>query len=111
MNKVDRLADRDFDSLGRRLIGEAREGHAAARAVAVSALTGDGIDRLLGAIDELLPFDPVVHASLDFSSAEAGAKLAMLHELGRVTETRYEGDRCLVEAEIPESVRRRLEQS
>src|SRR5947209_6302503 len=57
LNKLDRLeqADLDVESTGRRLLA----GHEA-RAVAISALRGEGIDRLLGIIDEVLPFDPLV---------------------------------------------------
>jgi GTP-binding protein HflX len=109
VNKVDRLADRDFDALCRRLLGDAREAHAATRAIPVSAATGEGLDRLLAAIDDLLPFDPVVRARFEFSLSDSGARLAMLHEFGRVLETRYEQEVCLVEAEVPESVRRRME--
>jgi GTPase len=109
MNKADKLADRDFDSLARRLIGEGREGHSAARAVAVSALTGEGLDRLLEVIDDMLPFDPLIRVRLELSHSDAGARLAMLHEFGRVLDTHYDGERCIVEAEIPESVRRKLE--
>jgi len=47
MNKMDRLPP------------EARS-HSNARALAVSALTGAGIDKLLEAIDEALPLDPIV---------------------------------------------------
>jgi GTP-binding protein HflX len=109
VNKVDRLEDHDFDALCRRLLGDAREAHAATRAIPVSAATGEGLDRLLAAIDDLLPFDPVVRARFEFSLSDSGARLAMLHEFGRVLETRYEEETCLVEAEVPESVRRRMD--
>jgi 50S ribosomal subunit-associated GTPase HflX len=109
LNKIDRLADRDFESLGRRLVGEVREHHSATRAVPVSAISGDGLPQLITAIDELLPFDPLIRTHLTFPLAEAGARLALLHELGRVLETRYEEDSCIVEAEIPESARRLVE--
>jgi GTPase len=109
MNKVDKLADRDFEALARRFLGEAREGHAGSRTVAVSARTGEGIDRLLSVIDEMLPFDPLVRVRLEFPHAEAGARMAVLHEFGRVLEAHYDSHRCLVEAEIPESVRRKLQ--
>jgi GTP-binding protein HflX len=108
MNKVDRLAqsEGDFDALRRRLLG-AEEKHAAMSAVAVSALTGAGVDLLLRRIDELLPLDPIVRTTLRLAAGD-GASLALLHEFGRVLETRYNGETCEVEAEIPESLQRRF---
>ena len=75
--------------------------------MAISALTGQGIDGLLAAIDTVLPFDPIVRVHLQLPSSD-GARIAMLHDLGRVLETRYVGDACELEVEIPESLRRRL---
>ena len=108
MNKVDRLPDGEgnFVALRRRLLG-ASEVHGEANAVAVSALTGAGIDRLLGRIDEILPLDPIVRATVRLPVGD-GASLALLHEFGRVIETRYDDQFCEVEAEIPESLRRRF---
>ena len=65
--------------------------------------------RLLAAIDEVLPLDPVVRTTLDLDAGD-GATLALLHEFGRVLETRYHGDRVEVEVEVPESLERRLRQ-
>ncbi|MGE5486766.1 MAG: GTPase HflX [bacterium] len=77
------------------------------RSVRVSARTGEGIDELLAAIDEVLPFDPVMTATFRFPPSE-GAKISMLHDLGRVKWTRYEGEYCEIEAEVSESLKRRL---
>ena len=60
-------------------------------AVAVSALTGDGIDRLLEAIDLALPVDPTLSVTLHLPAAD-GATLALLHQFGRVIKTRYSGN-------------------
>jgi GTP-binding protein HflX len=95
MNKMDRLPP------------EARS-HSNARGVAVSALTGAGIDKLLEAIDEALPLDPIVRATFRLSAGD-GASMALLHEFGQVLETRYYGEYCELEAEIPESLQRRVE--
>jgi GTP-binding protein HflX len=109
LNKVDRMGDEAADAatLQRRLLGEIGAGHGELRAVAISALTGAGIPQLLEAIDQVLPLDPVVRTTLEFSAGD-GASLAMLHEFGRVLDTRYFDDRVIVEAEIPESLKRRL---
>jgi GTP-binding protein HflX len=79
------------------------------RTISISALTGAGIAELLAVVDEILPFDPVVRARFRFPIGE-GAALSMLHAAGRVLETRYDDRYCEVEAEVSESVKRRLEQ-
>ena len=63
--------------------------------------------RLLAAIDEVLPLDPLVRASFRLPAGD-GATIALLHEFGRVLETRFNGEVCEIEAEIPESLSRRL---
>jgi GTP-binding protein HflX len=107
MNKLDRLpaGEADPKTLERRLLGN---GQHAAPAVAISALTGEGLPDLLGAIDEALPLDPVAHAVLRIPAGD-GATLALLHEFGKVLDRRYSGDHCEIEVEIPESLKRRLE--
>ena len=109
MNKVDRSmegAAPDTEAVKRRLLG----GHAGTtdtRAVAISALTGEGMDRLLETIDEALPLDPIVRASFRLPAGD-GATLALLHEFGKVLSTRYHQENCEIEAEIPQSLERRL---
>ena len=105
LNKVDRLPESgtDVEAARRRLLGEAHP----ARAAAVSALNGYGVARLLSAIDEVLPFDPIVRARLRLPLSE-GARISLVHDLGRVLETRYEEGTCEMDAEIPESLRRKL---
>jgi GTPase len=108
MNKVDRVggAAADTEAIERRLLSGS-PGHANARAVAISALTGEGTDRLLQAIDEVLPVDPIVRTTLHLAPGD-GATQAMLHEFGRVLSTRYTEEGCEIEAEIPQSLERRL---
>ncbi len=109
LNKIDRVSGAcagEAEAVKRRLLAGSSS-HPDERAVAISALTGAGMDGLLQAIDELLPFDPIVNATFHLSAGD-GATLALLHEFGKVLETRYSGDRCEVEAEIPESLERRL---
>ena len=109
LNKMDRIGfdTADAANLQRRLLGDTNQGESQVRAVAISALTGEGIDSLLAVVDEVLPLDPIVHATLHLDAGD-GATLALLHEFGRVLDTRYSGDRVQVEAEIPESLQRRL---
>ena len=75
--------------------------------VEISALTGEGLERLLEAIDRELPFDPIVTAKFRFPVSEQ-AKVALLHEAGRVGGARYSEGCVEVEARVPESVKRRL---
>jgi len=77
------------------------------RVVAISALTGAGLDRLLAGIDEVLPFDPVTVATFRFPLAE-GSKISLLHELGRVKVKRYRDNCCEIEAEVSQSLKTRL---
>jgi GTP-binding protein HflX len=107
LNKVDRLesAEADAAALRQKLLGHGE--HEAIRAVAVSALTGEGVDRLFAAIDEVLPLDPLVRTSFELDAGD-GATLALLHEFGRVLESHYEGDRLHLDVEIPQSLASRL---
>jgi len=108
LNKSDRLpgTDPDVEAIRHRLL-EGSGAVAEWRAVAVSALFGHRIDRLLAAIDEVLPFDPIVRVRLSLPLSD-GARISMVHDLGRVLNTRYAGDSCEMDVEIPESLRRVL---
>jgi GTP-binding protein HflX len=55
----------------------------------------------------VLPLDPIVRASFRLPASD-GATLALLHEFGKVLATQYSGEDCEIEAEIPESLQRRL---
>jgi GTPase len=105
LNKIDRVlaGEGELDSLKQRLIG----GQANTRAVGISAITGAGMDELLALMDEALPLDPIVRGTFRVPAGD-GATLALLHEFGRVLATRYIDDVCEVDAEVPESLQRRL---
>ncbi len=106
LNKADRLpAGEEAAVIRQRLAGE--EAVAACSAVLVSALTGEGLPELLEVIDRTLPFDPLTQTRFRLPVSEGG-KLHLLHELGRVIETRYDGDWCDVEAEVSDSLKRKL---
>ena len=102
LNKVDLLPDSggDADLLAQRILGEPS-------GIATSARSGAGIDLLLAAMDRLLPLDPVSRARFRLPAGE-GALLHLLHEHARVLASRYHDELCEVEAEVPESVKRRL---
>jgi GTP-binding protein HflX len=108
LNKTDLLSEGlvDVEAVAQRVLSECGH-HAPARAAAVSAKSGEGMERLLGVIDRTLELDPVSAARFRFPAGEGGA-LHILHERARVTSTTYEGEWCEVAAEVPESVRRRL---
>jgi GTP-binding protein HflX len=84
-----------------------RCGRAHAGTAALSALTGEGMEGLLAAIDQSIPVDPVSRLRLRVPAGE-GAILHLLHEQARVLSTSYSATSCEVEAEIPESLRRKL---
>ncbi|MBI4893960.1 MAG: GTPase HflX [Acidobacteria bacterium] len=105
LNKADALPPdaEDAASLGRRLSGEA----GGVPVVSISARTGEGLDELLQLIDRSLPDDPVEPAVFRVPLGELTA-VHWLHEYARVTSERYEADGCIVEADVPATLLRRL---
>ncbi len=75
--------------------------------VFVSAQERIGIDALLARIDQLLPVDPTTRMELAIPIAD-GRTLALVHARGRVFSTRATETCLLVDAEVPESLARRL---
>jgi GTP-binding protein HflX len=108
LNKVDLLGERtdDVAALARRILGDSA-GETSPDAVAVSARTGAGFDRLIARIDERLSLDPVAPATFRVPVGD-GASLHLLHERAKVLGVRYEGEEAILETESPESVRLRL---
>ena len=111
LNKADQIPgapDSAFDgaALARRILEDPE--HQPAAAVAISALSGDGFKKLLQKIDDTLGLDPISPCTFRFPISE-GAPVHLLHETARVLATRYSGDYCEMDAEVPESIRRRLE--
>jgi GTP-binding protein HflX len=83
---------------------EAQSGKGAAL---VSARTGEGVDQLLLLIDAALPFD-TVRTERFVIPLSAGADIALLHSSARVLKEDYNESTCEIEAEVPESIRRKL---
>ncbi len=113
LNKMDQIesagndtASSDVESLAQRILGEVKAG-ARTEAIPVSARTGAGFGELLQAIDNELPLDPVSRNSFRIPAGE-GSVIHLLHERGKVLSSEYRGEILEVEAEVPESVKRRL---
>jgi len=98
-NKVDLL---DCTGLARPPLGSSRDG-----GIAVSALTGEGLELLRRRIDEALTTDPVVEADFELALSD-GERLALLYRQGTVVSTRVEDNRLRVHARVAESLRDRL---
>lgn len=99
LNKIDLLDEEEVRHMAR--------GAAARGEVAISALTGDGIDRLLAAIDAALHSDPLVEAEMCIPQQE-GAALAAI-EAGMTVHSRaYEGNLVRLKVNGPASLVGRL---
>ncbi len=96
LNKIDLLTPEERDGLGGPF-----------GACAVSAMTGENLDRLVTALDARLQTDPVTVARFCFPQT-AGSALSYLHEHARVLRREFADGRVEVEAEVAESVLRRL---
>ncbi len=108
LNKVDLLPglQADTEAIHRRASADLGA-DPYSNAVTMSARTGEGLDRLLSAIDQVLPADPVSRVRLRFPAGE-GAAPHLVHEFGRVCSVRYSDDSCEMEAEVSDSLKRRL---
>lgn len=110
LNKADLLVQEeetpDLATLTHRILGEtARQNQT--EAVLVSAQSGQGIDNLLGLIDQKLDQDPIQRQRFRFPLS-AGAALHSLHERAVILSQTYTSDFCEVEADAPLSIRNRL---
>ena len=100
LNKIDLLSPEQLEQL-------TSQTRSADGPVLVSARTGQGLEELLRRLDAALPVDPVITLSLRLPLAE-GKTLALVHALGRVLHSAVEDSHMSLEAEVPESVARRL---
>jgi len=98
-NKIDRLSAEEAAEL-RRASGS--NGN-----ICVSALAGTGLEELLRSIDEAMPVDRVVRMQLRIPLSD-GRTLALVHALGRVLHSEVHDSQMAIDAEVPESVARRL---
>ncbi len=100
-NKTDQLSEDDLAALKKS--NERRE-----NAVFTSAVTGAGLDELLVRIDAMMPVDPLVHLHLRIPVSD-GRHLSLVHACGRVLQSQVLDGHMDIEAELPESLARRLE--
>src|SRR5712692_8684159 len=96
LNKIDRLIPEEISSLN--------GNHDAVR---VSALTGAGLEELLGRIDAAMPVDPVLRVRFSLPLTD-GRSIALVHALGRVIRSEVQDSTMAIEADLPASVARRL---
>src|SRR5262249_35961749 len=109
LNKMDQAGGaEESGSLAQRILDEV-PGPVGAKAIAISARTGAGFELLLTSIDAGLALDPVSRSHFRIPASE-GSAIHLLHEGAKVLSTRYQDEWCEIDAEAPESVRRRLNQ-
>jgi GTP-binding protein HflX len=104
LNKMDRLTPEERRSITN---SAGRCAGAPGAPVLVSALKGEGIEELLGRMDAEMPTDPVVRLSVRLPLAE-GRTLALIHALGRILHSEIDDSHMRLDAEVPESVAKRL---
>ena len=102
LNKIDRLGDEDLTALTE------AAGRGSAK-ILTSALTGSGLPDLLTAIDRALEIDPLVRLKLRMPASD-GRNLSLVEARGRVLRSEFADGHFLVEAELPQSAARRLQQ-
>jgi GTP-binding protein HflX len=101
-NKIDQLDPEQLANLVQ------SNGHNEQKAF-TSAATGAGLEDLLARIDAVLPGDPLVHMRLRVPLGN-GRDLAMVHAGGRVLSSEVEDGHMQIEAELPESIARQLQE-
>jgi len=102
LNKVDRLGAEERDRLGH---GNGQGGDI----VLTSAATGLGLEELIAKIDLAMPVDRLIRLRLRLPVAN-GRYLSLVQARGHVLESRLEDGHMLMDAELPESAARQLEQ-
>ncbi|HEX5425195.1 MAG TPA: hypothetical protein VFW94_16730, partial [Candidatus Acidoferrales bacterium] len=101
LNKIDRLSEEEVAAL------KQANGHS--HSVFASAHTGEGLQDLLRRIDDVMPFDPLVKMRLYVPTSD-GRSLSVVHGCGRVLHHQISDGYFVLDAEIPQSLTRRLEE-
>jgi GTP-binding protein HflX len=102
LNKTDRLAPEELSA-----IQNANSQHE--RTIFTSAMTGAGLDELLARIDEVMPVDPLMTVKLRMPMSD-GRNISLIQARGRVLRSEVDNEHFIVEAEIPQSLARKLGQ-
>jgi GTPase len=105
-NKIDKLTVDEAAALAKAPPNGAGSGGVGGAAF-VSAITGAGLDDLLARIDEALPVDRITKLDLRVPLSD-GRTLAMIYAAGRVLNSKLTDEVLSLEAEVPESLARRL---
>ncbi len=107
LNKIDLLpGDQPPEVVAQQILAETSD-LVPKRLAGVSARTGAGIEKLLRAIDDLLPLDPIAHVRFAIPAGD-GASLSLIHASAEVLSVQYESDVYTLEAMAPQSLRQRL---
>ena len=106
-NKIDRLTPEEAAAYALAANGNGSGGSGGERGAFVSAVTGAGLEDLLAQIDAALPVDKITHVKLRVPLAD-GRMLAMIYAAGRVLKADATDEDIAIEAEVPESLARRL---
>lgn len=102
LNKIDRLSEEDLTAL----IEASR--HWSAK-ILTSAARGAGLPDLLVRIDRAMQVDPLVRLKLRMPASD-GRNLSLVEARGRVLRSEFADGHFLLEAELPQSAARRLQQ-
>jgi GTPase len=102
LNKIDRLSEEEVSRL------KNTNGHRPHQ-VFVSANTSEGLHELLARIDQAMPVDPLLRLRLYIPTSD-GRSLSLVHACGRVLHNEVAEGHFLVDAEVPESLARRLQE-
>jgi GTPase len=102
LNKMDQLSEED-----RKALTESN-GNGQGNAF-TSAVTGEGLENLLARIDSAMPVDPIVKLRLRVPLAD-GRNLSLVQARGRVLRSEIVDGHFLLEAELPQSAARRLQE-
>jgi GTPase len=97
-NKIDNLTDRELaETYVKRFPGS----------VAISACTGEGVDKLVQALQQALS-SWRLRSRLRIPANET-ALIAEIHRVGHVLELKYEGDQALIVTHVPPNLAQKLE--
>src|ERR1700728_451475 len=100
-NKTDLLSPEDLAAL-------IKANGRSANKIFTSGVTGYGLEDLLARMDAELPVDPLVHLHLRIPISD-GRHLSLVHACGRVLHSKILENHMYLEADLTESLARRLE--